>query len=80
MARQIHPTAYGWTYVGENAQSYVEFYQRSGPKKGSIKTPIAHPTQGKTQLFRRDLSEEQHNSVCKNPRTHKPHGYQRKHW
>lgn len=34
--------------------------------------------QGKTQMFRRDLSEGQFQSVCENPRYHTGQGYQTK--
>lgn len=37
-----------------------------------------HPSQGKTQMFRRGLDEAQFESVCNNPRAHTGQGYQTK--
>jgi hypothetical protein len=37
-----------------------------------------HPSQGKTHMFRRNLSDNQFASVCQNPRAHTGHGYQTK--
>lgn len=39
---------------------------------GAVNTSICHPTQGKTQMFRRDLSEAQFQAVMKNPRVKCP--------
>ncbi|MEW5304259.1 MAG: hypothetical protein WDW38_011281 [Sanguina aurantia] len=56
----------------------VEFYRRDNLKldhyrgsgrsfTGTVKTSITHPTQGKTQMFRRNLTEAQFKSVLQNP-------------
>jgi hypothetical protein len=37
-----------------------------------------HPSQGKTQMFRRGLDEAQFQAVCQEPRTHTGQGYQTK--
>ena len=54
----------GWQQTGHNTQSRVEFYTRPDgvkmdyyPTTGTVKTSLQHPTQGATQMFRRDLSE-----------------------
>lgn len=45
---------------------------------GTVKTPTSHPRQGKTQMFRRDLSGEELQRVASNPRPHTGKGYQTK--
>ncbi|KAJ3048343.1 hypothetical protein HK102_012716, partial [Quaeritorhiza haematococci] len=62
-----NPTDYGYTYQGRNEQSRVDFYHNPQTNTkmdyyyttGTVKTSLDHPTQGKTQMFRRDLSEGQ---------------------
>ncbi|KAJ3110938.1 hypothetical protein HDU96_006134 [Phlyctochytrium bullatum] len=82
---QSNPRDHGWTYQGSNQQSRVDFYQRDGvkmdyyPTTGTVKTSMDHPSQGKTQMFRRDLSESEFRSVLDNPRQHTGKGYQRRH-
>jgi hypothetical protein len=44
----------------------------------TVKTSMNHPSQGKTQMFRRDLSDAQFAAVCENPRAHTGQGYQTK--
>eukprot|EP00276_Gloeochaete_wittrockiana_P005045 CAMPEP_0184652934 /NCGR_PEP_ID=MMETSP0308-20130426/10646_1 /TAXON_ID=38269 /ORGANISM="Gloeochaete witrockiana, Strain SAG 46.84" /LENGTH=88 /DNA_ID=CAMNT_0027088103 /DNA_START=166 /DNA_END=432 /DNA_ORIENTATION=+ len=81
---QAKPTDYGWTPQGSNSQSRVEYYQKGDtkmdyyPTTGTVKTSMDHPSQGKTQMFRRDLNEGQFQSVLQNPREHTGQGYQRK--
>ncbi|KAJ3333820.1 hypothetical protein HDU76_002926 [Blyttiomyces sp. JEL0837] len=48
------------------------------PTTGTVKTSMNHPKQGKTQMFRRNLSEDAFIKVLKNPRFHTGQGYQRK--
>eukprot|EP00170_Pyropia_yezoensis_P006463 contig_26371_g6484 len=48
------------------------------PSTGTVKTSMGHPTQGHTQMFRRDLDDASFGGVCENPRTHTGHGYQTK--
>lgn len=43
---------------------------------GTVKTSMDHPSQGKTQMFRRDMDSAQFESVMDNPRSHTGHGYQ----
>lgn len=45
---------------------------------GTVKTSMNHPSQGSTQMFRRDLSQADFQNVCENPRYHTGQGYQRK--
>jgi hypothetical protein len=37
-----------------------------------------HPSQGKTQMFRRNLSDHEFSEVLTNPRAHTNQGYQTK--
>lgn len=87
MSKQYHnadPRDYGWEYQGGNAQSRVEYYSRDNvkmdyyPTTGTVKTSMDHPSQGKTQMFRRDLSDGEFSKVLDNPRSHTGKGYQRK--
>jgi hypothetical protein len=48
------------------------------PDDGHRQDVDGPPTQGKTQMFRRDLSESSFANVLDNPRSHTGHGYQRK--
>jgi hypothetical protein len=45
---------------------------------GTVKNSMDHPSQGKTQMFTRDLDDSQFQSVCQNPRAHTGQGYQTK--
>ncbi|GMH34316.1 hypothetical protein BSKO_02150 [Bryopsis sp. KO-2023] len=79
-----NPQDYGWTYQGSNQQSRVDFYERDGvkmdyyPTTGTTKTSMDHPTQGNTQMFRRNLDEGEFRQVLDNPRQHTDVGYQTK--
>ncbi|KAL0482897.1 hypothetical protein AKO1_014186 [Acrasis kona] len=81
---QSKPEEHGWVHQGRNENSRVDFYQRGSEKMdhyyttGTVKTSLNHPVQGKTQMFRRNLTADQFESVCKNPRHHTNKGYQRK--
>jgi hypothetical protein len=43
---------------------------------GTVKTSMNHPTQGPTQMFRRDMPVEDFVRVLENPRAHTGRGYQ----
>ncbi|GLI66129.1 hypothetical protein VaNZ11_009859 [Volvox africanus] len=71
-----------WDYTGHNSQSRVAFYQNDQGVKmdyyystGTTKTSMDHPSRGSTQLFRRNLSDNEHRSVLNNPRVHTDKGY-----
>lgn len=76
------PTAYGWTFQGVNETSRVAFYERGGVKMdyyyttGTVKTSMHHPTKGRTQMFRRDLTPREFAAVLESPRAHTGKGYQ----
>ena len=48
------------------------------PTTKTIATYLQHPTQGRTQLFRRELSNDEVAEIFKNPRKHTGKGYHRK--
>lgn len=43
--------------------------------KMTVATCVNHPTKGKTQLFRRNVTEKQLERIFKNPRVHTGKGY-----
>lgn len=43
---------------------------------GTVKTSMNHPTQGKTQMFRRNASGAEFQRICEQPRSHTGKGYQ----
>ncbi|MEW5320186.1 MAG: hypothetical protein WDW38_011279 [Sanguina aurantia] len=46
----------------------LDYYRGSGRSfTGTVKISIIHPTQGTTQMFRRNLSEAQFKAVLQNP-------------
>eukprot|EP00027_Filamoeba_sp_ATCC50430_P013315 CAMPEP_0168565190 /NCGR_PEP_ID=MMETSP0413-20121227/13685_1 /TAXON_ID=136452 /ORGANISM="Filamoeba nolandi, Strain NC-AS-23-1" /LENGTH=86 /DNA_ID=CAMNT_0008596989 /DNA_START=46 /DNA_END=303 /DNA_ORIENTATION=+ len=86
MSDQYHnvdPRDYIWQYQGGNEQSRVDYYTRDNVKMdyyyttGTVKTSMDHPSQGKTQMFRRELSNQEFSQVLDNPRSHTGKGYQR---
>ncbi len=44
----------------------------------TVSTSMDHPTKGKTQLFRRNVTSEQLEQLFKQPRTHTGKGYYKK--
>lgn len=44
----------------------------------TVATCINHPKQGKTQLFRKNVSFDELDKIFKNPRVHTGKGYQTK--
>ena len=82
------PTSFGWTFTGSVEESKVEFFEKRsniGLTKmdwyyttGTIKTILDHPTTGRNALFRGNVSPEQFENICKNPRAHTTRGYRRR--
>ncbi|CAK0787217.1 hypothetical protein CVIRNUC_010433 [Coccomyxa viridis] len=83
-SHDVNPANAGWTYQGGNAQSRVEYWAKDGckmdyyPTTGTVKTSMDHPSQGKTQMFRRGLDDAGFQQVLENPRYHTGQGYQTK--
>ena len=48
------------------------------PTTGTCKTSMDHPSQGKTQMFRKNLSDRDFARVLDDPRAHTRAGYQTK--
>jgi hypothetical protein len=84
------PTSFGWTFTG--SWQTVEFFERTVEQDsieylvkldwyfttGTIKTSLDHPTQGKTQLFGKQVSPQDYKKILKNPRVHTGNRYQRR--
>ncbi|KAL7529501.1 hypothetical protein ACHAXR_002998, partial [Thalassiosira sp. AJA248-18] len=82
------PIVFGWQFTGSVEASRVEFFEKkmnNGGKvildfyytTGTIKTVLHHPTSGRNQLFRAQVSPEQYAAIMKNPRAHTGQGYRR---
>ena len=82
------PTAFGWKFTGSVQASLVEFFEKKMNIGGfvkldfyyttrTIKTVLHHPTSGKNQLFRAQVTPEQFVDIMKNPRAHTGQGYRR---
>ena len=77
----------GWSYVYKPAQGQLVFLERHlhGDKcmlhiwctTGTVGSYLDHPTQGKTQLYRRNMDEDELKRVMDNPRVHTGEGYHR---
>jgi len=73
--------------IGLNEQSRVISFSKEGATKTRINiyyttrtigTALDHPTQGKTQLFRRNCTNTELAEIMRNPRVHTTKGYKRK--
>ena len=90
ISEKLYPDAssFGWTFTGSQEASRVEFFEKMvnlGLVKldfyyttGTVKTTLCHPSTGKNQLFRGELSPEQYAEVLNNPRAHTNQGYRRR--
>ena len=70
----------GWTRL-EDTQPAMASYRRDGVRlnfylsTGTVGSYLDHPRQGKTQLFRRQITMEQAPALFDNPRAHTGRGY-----
>mmetsp|Transcript_23792 Transcript_23792/g.27521 ORF Transcript_23792/g.27521 Transcript_23792/m.27521 type:complete len:447 (+) Transcript_23792:107-1447(+) len=75
-------TEFGWTFTG--SWDAVEFFEKDDIKldwyftTATVKTSLEHPTQGKTQLFRKSVDKILYREILENPRVHTDQGYQRR--
>jgi len=75
-------TEFGWVFTGSS--DVTEFFEKDGIKldwyftTATVKTAMDHPTQGKTQLFRRQVDAGLYRKILENPRIHTDQGYQRR--
>lgn len=75
---------YDWEYIGaDDSVKMISF--RNGDRRINIylttmtvATVLKHPTKGKTQLFRKDVSLYVLEKLFANPRTHTGRGYYHK--
>jgi hypothetical protein len=75
----------GWTTIDDQThQPDMASYRRDGQRinfyltTGTVGTCLDHPTQNKTQLFRRGIDIEEAAVLLDNPREHTGRGYKRK--
>ena len=74
----------GWKYIDyqENIGmiSFIKGSDRINVylSKMTLSTSVTHPKNGKTQLFRRYITEQECREIFKNPRQHTNKGYYRK--
>lgn len=75
---------YGWVEVQHDEHSNMLGFTRKGKRmnvyysKMTVSTALDHPTQGKTQLFRKNVSMRLLELLFNNPRLHTDKGYQKK--
>lgn len=72
---------FGWDFLDLQETNKMVSYSKDDNRlnvyytTGTIGTVINHPKRGKTQLFRRNLTEKETEQLFKNPRTHTAKGY-----
>lgn len=75
---------HGWTKIKGNKQPLMISFLKEDtrmniyPTTMTVSTALEHPTSGKTQLFRKEVSLQTLNSLFINPRTHTNKGYYKK--
>ena len=76
---------YGWTKLQtETGNVPMASYRRDSSRlnfwlsTGTVGSYLDHPNQGKTQLFRRDVTMREAEDLFSNPRQHTGRGYQRR--
>lgn len=77
----------GWRLVQVDTRTYMlgfKLTDRRLPRinvyltKSTFVTQLEHPKQGKSQLFRRNVRQEDYDRIFTNPRTHTGKGYHRR--
>ncbi|GAX22786.1 hypothetical protein FisN_11Hu323 [Fistulifera solaris] len=84
---QVREIAYAFRYteIMLNDVSRVISFRRDRARinvyysTGTVGTCLSHPTKGKTQLFRRDVTLQELKQLFQDPRLHTGKGYYRKH-
>lgn len=76
------PTDFNWIFTGSSG--VTEFFEKDNAKldwfftTATMKTSLEHPTQGKTQMYRKNVNPSLYRKILENPRTHTKQGYQRR--
>lgn len=84
------PTSFGWTFTG--SWEAAEFFERSVVQNdreylvkldwffttATVKTSLDHPSQGKTQLFGKQVAPDEYTNILRNPRVHTGNRYQQR--
>ena len=75
---------YGWQKIMHDEQSCLLSFKRDGVRMNiwytrmTVSTALHHPTKGKTQLYRKNVSFALLEKLFINPRTHTAKGYTQK--
>lgn len=81
---QLLAKVYSWQQVQHDTLTYMLGFCRKGVRmnvyysKMTVSTALDHPTKGKTQLFRRNVSMRLLEMIMINPRVHTDKGYRTK--
>lgn len=77
-------TEKGWTEIDYQERNKMISFRKDGTRLNvyyttmTVGTCLNHPKKGKTQLFRKNVSEELLTKIMDNPRVHTQQGYQKK--
>lgn len=78
-------SAQGWTKLStESSTAPMSSYRKDSSRlnfwlsTGTVGSYLDHPTQGKTQLFRREITMDEAPQLFANPRQHTGRGYQQR--
>ena len=85
---ELRAKHYGWSLIDyQEKVGLISFYKEKGEgdmriniylSKMTVGTCLNHPTQGKTQLFRKHVDEKLLNDIFDDPRVHTLRGYKNK--
>ncbi len=73
-----------WEFIADQPENYMISFYRNGTRinvwytKMTVATCLNHPTKGKTQLFRKHVTQELMKEIFRKPRVHTRLGYRKK--
>lgn len=76
--------SYGWEFLDWQPNISMLSFTKPNMRiniyvtKMTVATCLDHPKQGKTQMFRRNVSDKMMDKIFKNPRIHTNNGYQKR--
>ena len=76
--------SYGWEFLDFQENIGMLSFIKDGMRiniyitKMTVATCLDHPKLGKTQMFRKNVTEKELNKIFKNPRVHTNKGYRTK--
>lgn len=74
----------GWKWITHQRDIHMVSFVKDDMRinvyatKMTVATCLNHPTQGRTQLYRKNVTPQELNKIFKNPRVHTNKGYKRK--